>query len=100
VTNSVADVRAEYSAAQERQSAMRRAIGELERQIREFTTQITAKQSSIERASGEDAQLVVSEAEHVSTHSQLQGRREELEAPQYAGARSVRKVCRNSKKPV
>ncbi|HEX8237269.1 MAG TPA: chromosome segregation protein SMC [Abditibacteriaceae bacterium] len=80
VATSVADVRAEYSAAQERQSAMRRAIVELERQIKEFEAQIVSKQHSIERAAGEDAQLVAGEAEHVSRLSQLQQRRDELEA--------------------
>ena len=79
VANGVADVRAEYSATQERQNAMRRAVAELERQIREFSSQIESKQAAIARASGEDALLVSRESEHVSNLAQLQSRRDELE---------------------
>jgi len=80
VANGVADVRAEYSATQERQSAMRRAVAELERQIRDFTSQIESKQATIARASGEDQLLVSRESEHISNLAQLQTRRDELEA--------------------
>jgi len=79
IASSVADVRAQHSATQERLSAMRRAIGELERQVREFEAQIAAKQTSIEKAAGEDAHLVANESELVSRLAHLQQRREELE---------------------
>ncbi len=88
VAESVADVRADFSASQERQNAMRRAIGELERQVREFSAQITSKQESIARAAGEDARLVAGEAEHISLLSQLQKRREELEEASVSGRAS------------
>lgn len=79
ITASVSDVRAQYSATQERLTAMRRSIAEIERQIKEFEAQIVAKQASIERAAGEDADLVAGESELVSSLAQLQRRHEELE---------------------
>jgi chromosome segregation protein len=79
ISNAVADVRAGFSAAQERLAAMRRAIADAERQVKDFESQIVAKQAAIERAAGEDAALVAGEAEHVSALSQLQHRRTELE---------------------
>lgn len=79
IASSVADVRAQHSATQERLAAMRRAIAELERQLSEFEAQIVAKQASIAKAAGEDAHLVAGESELVSALAQLQRRREELE---------------------
>lgn len=79
ISASVADVRAGYSASQERLSAMRRAIAEAERQIKDFEQQVVQRQAGIERAAGEDANIVAAEAEHVSNLAQLQKRREELE---------------------
>jgi chromosome segregation protein len=75
----VADVRANFSAAQERLHAMRRAVAEAEKQVKDFELQIVAKQSAIERAAGEDAAIVAGEAEQVAVLSQLQQRRTELE---------------------
>ncbi|MBV9864829.1 MAG: chromosome segregation protein SMC [Abitibacteriaceae bacterium] len=79
IASSVAEVRAQHSATQERLAAMRRAIAELERQLKEFEAQIVSKQASIERAAGEDANIVAGEAELISSLAQLQRRREELE---------------------
>ena len=89
IASSVADVRAEYSATHERQNAMRRAVAELEKQVRDFESQIESKQSSIARAAGEDAHLVTREAGHVSALAQLQARRDALEK-EFAAWREAR----------
>ena len=80
VTESVAEVRAEYSATRERLNGMQRAIADMERQASEFETQIRSKQASIASAEGEDKKLIEAESELVSALAQLQSRRAELEA--------------------
>ena len=80
IADSVSQVRADYSASQERLGGMRRAITEVERGIVEAETQIRSRQTGIERAGGEDARIVQQEAESVALLAQLQERREHLEA--------------------
>lgn len=80
ITSDVSDVRAQHSATQERLSSMQRSIAEAERTVKESESQIAYKQREIERASGEDANLVKREAEMVSELSQLQKRHEKLDA--------------------
>jgi chromosome segregation protein len=80
VASDVADVRAQYSATTERLSAMTRAINESERAIEEAEVLIVSKQEGIEKAGGEDAQLVTREADLVALLAQLKQRHEELEA--------------------
>jgi chromosome segregation protein len=79
ITSDVSEVRAQYSANREKLAAMQRAIVEAQRAITDYELQISQKQQSIEKASGEDAHLVTREADLVSLLSQLQARHEELE---------------------
>lgn len=80
ITNDVSEVRAQYSAVQERLNAMQRAIADSERAIKEAEAQVQSKHEGIEKAGGEDAQLVTREADLVSLLSQLQTRHAELES--------------------
>ena len=89
IADSVSQVRADYSATQERLNAMRRAIAEVERGVVEAETQIRARQTGIERAGGEDARIVLQEAESVALLAQLQERRDNLDA-RNVGERSER----------
>ena len=75
----VADVRAQFGAAQERLNAMRREIGELERAIKDADAQIKSKQSQIDRAEVEDAEIVRGEINLVAKLEELTQRRADLE---------------------
>lgn len=75
----VADVRAQFGAAQERLNAMRREVGELERGIKEAENQIKTKQSQLDRAETEDAEIVRREIEMVAKLEELTQRRADLE---------------------
>ena len=75
----VSDVRAQFGAAQERLNAMRREVGECERAIKEAEAQIKAKQSQLDRAEIEDAEIVRAEIEMVAQLEELTQRRADLE---------------------
>ena len=75
----VADVRAQFGAAQERLNAMRREVGELERGIKEAEAQIKTKQNQIDSAEFEDAEIVRREIEMVAKLEEWTQRRADLE---------------------
>ena len=75
----VAEVRGQFSGAQERLSAMRREIRELERTINDANEQIVNKQSQLDRAQTEDARLISAEIELISALEEQTQRRSDLE---------------------
>lgn len=75
----VADVRAQFGAAQERLNSMRREVGELERGIKEAENQINIKQSQLDRAEVEDAEIVRNESNLVAKLEEWSQRRAALE---------------------
>jgi len=79
ISSEVAEVRAGYSASQERLRAMEREIKSAADAIKDFESQITSKQKTIEAAAGEDAALVTRETDLVSLLTELQGQHERLE---------------------
>ena len=66
VAAEVSEVRAQFGAAQERLNAMRREIAELQRAIQDADAQIKTKQTQLDRAAREDAQIVAAQAELVA----------------------------------
>lgn len=85
VAASIAAVRADFSAVQERLNGMRRAIAEGERAALEVEAQVRARRQSVERARGEDALLVEREAALVARVALESQRRSDLEARSQAG---------------
>ena len=79
VAAEVADVRAQFGAAQERLNAMRREVVEWERAIKDADAQIKSKQSQIDRAEIEDAEIVRNEINLVAKLEELTQRRADLE---------------------
>ena len=75
----VADVRAQFGAAQERLNAMRREVGEWERAIRDAENQIKTKQSQLDRAEIEDAEIVRQEIDFIVKLEERTQRRADLE---------------------
>lgn len=75
----VAQVRAQFGATLERSNAMQRALAELQNSARDGEAQIRAKREQIDRAAGEDTQIVASEAALVALAQELGERRAALE---------------------
>ena len=75
----VADVRAQFGAAQERLNAMRREVGEWERAIKDAENQIKTKQSQLDRAEIEDAEIVRQEIDFIAKLEEWTQRRADLE---------------------
>ncbi|PQV64767.1 condensin subunit Smc [Abditibacterium utsteinense] len=80
IAGEVAEVRAQFGATLERLNSMRRSLVELEKAARDGAEQIRVKQSQIDRAVGEDAQIVTREAALVSGLEEFQMRRAALDA--------------------
>ncbi len=80
IAGEVASVRAQFGATLERLNAMRRALAELENAARDGQLQIRAKENQIERAAGEDAQIVGRESTLVANLEEHGARRADLEA--------------------
>ncbi len=79
IAGEVAEVRAQFGATLERLNSMRRTLVELENSARESAEQIRIKQSQIDRAAGEDAQIVTRESALVSGLEEFGTRRETLD---------------------
>jgi chromosome segregation protein len=79
VAAEVAEVRAQFGATLERLNSMRRSLSELEASVRDGETQIRAKQNQIDRAAGEDAQIVAAEVTLVASLEELTRRRADLD---------------------
>ncbi len=80
IANEVAEVRGQFGAQQERSNAMKRNLAEYERSLHETQNQIRQKEIQLERAVGEDKEIVLREANAIAQLSELQSRREALEA--------------------
>ncbi|HEX8463974.1 MAG TPA: chromosome segregation protein SMC [Abditibacterium sp.] len=79
VSGEVSEVRAQFGATIERLQAMRRTLVDLENGVRDGEAQIRAKQSQIDRAAGEDAQIVTVQSDLVSSLEELVKRRADLD---------------------
>ena len=80
IANEVAEVRGQFGAQQERSNATKRNLAEYERSLHETQSQIRQKENQLERAVGEDKEIVLREANAIAQLSELQSRREALEA--------------------
>ncbi|MBW3635188.1 MAG: chromosome segregation protein SMC [Armatimonadetes bacterium] len=80
VAGEVAEVRAQFGATLERLHAMRRSLAELENSARDGEAQIRAKELQIDRAAGEDAQIVAGEAHLIASLEELAERRADLDS--------------------
>ena len=68
----VAEVRGQFGAQQERQNAARQQLAQLERTFEETRASIRQKQIQIERAAGEDVQIVTRQTQLLADLAQLQ----------------------------
>ncbi len=80
VAGEVAEVRAQFGATLERLHSMRRSLAELENSARDGEAQIRAKEAQIDRAAGEDAQIVAGEAHLIASLEELAERRADLDS--------------------
>ncbi len=76
----VAEVRAQFGATLERLNSMRRSLADLENAARDFEAQIRVKQTQIDRAVGEDAQIIARESALISGLGEFSARRADLDS--------------------